>query len=842
MFAQPGADPFPSGLDEMDHWFAATVELPLDSLDVPGRQVLVELDGVATIADFFWNGQLIGASESMYAEHSFNVSKSSVVGDNHLVVHCRSLTRWLSACKAPRARWKTRLVEDQKLRAVRTTLLGRATGWSPPATVVGLWRDVRVVVFDTACVESSRLRSRVDAAGTGRRGLVSWSLNLVVVPDLHPVAVELVMARRSPHHEGSPTTIPVAIESVGEPFNVRSADAARGAIPTGRSRLTLSGELTLEEPELWWPHTHGDPACYETWVSVRMSDGSSLTASLGTCGFRSVAVDTDCDGNGFGLVVNDVPVFARGGAWFPLDPATLSVRETELRERLSLVAFGGHNMVRVSGTCAYESSTFFSLCDELGLLVWHDLALANFDYPQTESFDVQLRNEATAFLVRAGNSPALVVLCAGSEVQQQAAMMGVDASVAVDAGHASILRTAVEASGLDAVVVDSSPFGGHLPFSVDSGVAHYFGVGAYRRPLTDARHSGVRFAAECLAFSNVPVPATVRAVVGEGVASPSNPVWKQRVPRDRGTAWDFEDVREYYVRELFGLDPADLRFGDPERYLAVGRAVTCAVIERTLGEWRRPQSSCHGALLWTLNDLWPGAGWGLIDSFGRPKAAFWGARRALAPVALVGVDEGLNGLDLYAYNDRSEPLSGTLEVRATKGTATVRLGSAAVDVAAHGSVRFRVDQIFGAFSDPTYAYRFGPRAIDSVSAVWRSPEGVALGRYVFVPSGERLTTDPALTIEASARRVAPYAIDVELKANRLAQFVTLDVGEAKLTASDDHFMLAPDMSYVVRLEGDGCESLTRVFVSALNASSETAVGISPMDLVKSAPSGVGTPA
>ena len=115
-----------------------------------------------------------------------------------------------------------------------------------------------------------------------------------------------------------------------------------------------------------------------------------------------------------------------------------------------------------------------------------------------------------------------------------------------------------------------------------------------------------------------------------------------------------------------------------------------------------------------------------------------------------------------------------------------------------------------------------------------------LGRYVFVPSGERLTTDPALTIEACARRVARCAIDVELKANRLAQFVTLDVGAAKLIASDDHFMLSPDMSYVVRLEGDGCESLTRVFVSALNASSETAVAISGTDLVMSLPSEAGT--
>ncbi len=482
-------------------------------------------------------------------------------------------------------------------------------------------------------------------------------------------------------------------------------------------------------------------------------------------------------------------------------------------------------MVRISGTCAYESSAFFAVCDELGLMVWHDLALANFDYPQTESFATQLRQEVSSFLSRVANSPSLAVVCGGSEVQQQASMMGVDVSVAADAQQVEALHAAVTASGTGAIVVDSSPSGGHLPFAVDAGVGHYFGVGAYRRPLADARYSGVRFAAECLAFSNVPVPATVKTTVGEGVASPSNPVWKQRVPRDRGTGWDFEDIRDFYARELFDTDMNDLRYGEPDRYLAVGRAVSCTVMERTFAEWRRPDSSCRGALVWTMNDLWPGAGWGLIDSLGHPKAAYWGARRSLLPVALVGVDEGLNGLDLFAYNDGSTALDGILEVRATKGAATVHHGTAPVHVAAHGCQRFRVDQVFGSFSDPTYAYRFGPRGADAVSATWKTTQGATLGRYVYIPMGDRPVIDAAMTIEASATRVAEDIVDIELTANRLAQFVTIDTGSLQVSATDDHFMLVAEEPYTLRLSGQNVGALKRVFVSALNGSGELAVGI-----------------
>ena len=77
-----------------------------------------------------------------------------------------------------------------------------------------------------------------------------------------------------------------------------------------------------------------------------------------------------------------------------------------------------------------------------------------------------------------------------------------------DRWHSPLLEETIPAL-VDGIVPDvpymvSSPTGGDLPFEPGQGIAHYFGVGAYLRPLADARLAGVRFAAECLAFGNPP--------------------------------------------------------------------------------------------------------------------------------------------------------------------------------------------------------------------------------------------------------------------------------------------------------------------------------------------------
>jgi len=238
-------------------------------------------------------------------------------------------------------------------------------------------------------------------------------------------------------------------------------------------------------------------------------------------------------------------------------------------------------------------------------------------------------------LSRLQGRPSIAVLCGGSEVAQQAAMLGLPRERWQSALFEETLPAIAASMCPDVPYVPSTPWGGTHPFQVNVGVSHYYGVGAYLRPLSDARTSEVRFTSECLGFSNVPDAATVALVPGGIAGAGHHPGWKSRVPRDSGAPWDFEDVRDHYFEALYNTDARLLRSTDPARYMALSRIVTGEVMAHVMSEWRRPASSCRGALIWFYRDMWPGAGWGLVDSLGKPKAAFYIVRRAMLPVALL---------------------------------------------------------------------------------------------------------------------------------------------------------------------------------------------------------------
>ncbi|OYU48782.1 MAG: beta-mannosidase [Rhizobiales bacterium PAR1] len=743
--------PVAGAFDQQDHWYRTRLDAPLE-----GQLVF---EGLATLCDIFINGEKRAQSVSMFEPVALDVDLAS---GTEIALCFRALAPKLAA--APRrSRWRPAMVQPNGLRCFRTTALGSMPGWCPEGRPIGPYRPILGVTRKGDALSSLNclacdVRTRVE----GETGIVSLRFTL----------------KSGETHSG--------VAHCGE---------ASGALRTVAPDV-LEGEVIVPDVRLWFPHTHGEPALYPLALDI-----AGTRFDLGKIGFRTLQVDRGADGKGFGLILNGVPVFCRGASWTNAEVSALPCGRAAYARWLTLAKEAGMNMLRVSGVMTYESEAFFDLCDELGIMVWQDMMLANFDYPQAdEGFLAAIRAEVETLLDRAQTSPSLVVLCGGSEVFQQAAMLGAPREVWSGPVFETVLPETVAKLRPDIAYVPNSPSGGALPFIANEGVTHYYGVGAYMRDLDDARRAGVRFAAECLAFANVPEEASL----GHG-APPAilhHPDWKRGVPRDAGASWDFDDVRDHYLERLYGVSALHLRRDDPERYFARARAVVAEVMEASFAEWRRPASPTRGALVWFLQDLAPGAGWGVIASDGEPKSGWYALKRAFRPVQLAMTDEGVNGLALHVLNERAEPLAATLSFTAWRDGATPVV-SAARDLmlAPRTDLTIPAFEMLDAFFDLTYAYRFGPPGHSATSArLSNSVTGETLAEAFHFPQGRGNARE---TLGLSATLVGENGeCFLDIATTRFAQSVHLV--DENWRASDNWFHLAPGGVKRVKLVARAC--------------------------------------
>ena len=126
----------PRDFDAEDWWYRCN----FTHAEVAGTRYILRLQGLATLAQVWLNGQPLLTSENMFHAHALDVT-AQLRAHNELVIVFRALHPAL-AQRRPRPRWKTKLVSHQQLRWLRTTLLGRIPGWSPPVAPVGPWRAI----------------------------------------------------------------------------------------------------------------------------------------------------------------------------------------------------------------------------------------------------------------------------------------------------------------------------------------------------------------------------------------------------------------------------------------------------------------------------------------------------------------------------------------------------------------------------------------------------------------------------------------------------------------------------------------------------------------------------
>jgi beta-mannosidase len=511
--------------------------------------------------------------------------------------------------------------------------------WGPTFVTSGIWRPVRLEAWDKVRIADFALRQRdvskevahlnaeveVDAAGAG------------------------------------PANVSVAFDDAGKPVVL----SAKTNLHAGRNVIDVPVEV--RQPKLWFPAGYGDRPLYEFTATVSPG-GAKADERKTKVGLRSIVLDRHPDkwGRSFQLVVNGIPVFAKGADVIPFDSFPNRVTTADYRLILESARDANMNMIRHWGGGYYETDEFYSICDELGIMVWQDFMFGNDWQPGTYAFKLNIEAEAEDQVRRLRNHPSIVVWSGNNETEV-ALNWGDRAKLPLETKWQMWQDYLTEFSGILSRVVarldaetpywPSSPSAdyeettaNYLP-GYQSGDAHIWDVWHGRVPFATYETHHARFVTE-YGFQSFPEMRTIEAFTQpEDRKNIFTPVMLVHQKNNEGNSI----IHDYLLKDY--PEPKDF-----PSFLYVSQVLQAEGIKIGAEHFRRSMPETMGSIFWQLNDCWPVASWSSIDYYGRWKALQYYAKRFYAPTLVSPhVEEG--SVKVYIVSDKTEAQTATLRLR-----------------------------------------------------------------------------------------------------------------------------------------------------------------------------------
>lgn len=610
-------------VEEREWWYRRQFNVNPEFLQ---RQVVdLVFHGLDTVATVWLNGEKLGETDNMFVPHHFSVKPLLREGSNFLVVKFDSPTKVAEERQRQRSKlWSVFYDARPYLRKAQYSF---GWDWGPRLPTVGIWRSVELWGYDFACIRNlwAFVKELSDDRSVAKVRLEG---------ELHAVAETEATVRFILQH--------------GERQLV-------ACVPTTlrRGDQTVWAELDVTNLRLWFPSGMGEQPLYDLRCRLEIGDAATDEKAI-RIGLRQVELvrEKDEEGESFIIRINGVPVFCKGANWIPADNFLPRVTKGRYRDLLQKAADANMNMLRIWGGGIYEDEAFYEACDELGIMVWHDFMFACAEYPEEEWFYGQVRAEAEAVVKQLRHHPSIVLWCGNNENDwgYHAGWFGKRDRFYGETIYAQILPEVCRRLDPSRPYWQSSPFGGTDPNSMREGDRHSWDVWGGWRDYIHYLHDTGRFISE-FGFQAPPNLPTIETFTLPDDLYPNSIVMEHHNKQVEGT------------ERLYRFMAAHFRVpNDFAHWVRVAQLVQGEALKTAITHWRRRKFKTAGALFWQLNDCWPVVSWSVLDYFGRPKAGYYYAKRAFAPV-LVSVAMDGETPSVWIVNDTLAEINGTLVVK-----------------------------------------------------------------------------------------------------------------------------------------------------------------------------------
>ena len=401
--------------------------------------------------------------------------------------------------------------------------------------------------------------------------------------------------------------------------------------------------FTIANPCLWWPRGSGEACLYDCEaVLYRGSepvDVRRFRLGVRTVELKRTSLAKSEEEGQFAFHVNGEEVFIKGSNWVPLD-AFHSRDRQRLPQAVALAEELNCNMLRCWGGNVYEDDLFYDLCDEKGILVWQDFAMACGIYPQDDGFARRLEEEAGK-VIRRLRQHCCVALWSGDN-ECDGAWMGWG-SVKV---NPNCNRTTREV--LPRAVICHDPVRSYLPSSPYSDEAawelpakflsenHLWGLRDYYKG-DFYRSSLCKFASE-IGYHGCPSPASMKKYISPEKLWPwqGNEEWllHSTAPLPGSGVAEYRvQLMADQIREVFrhpGENLAD--------FASQSQIIQAEAFKFFIELFRGHKERRSGILWWNVLDGWPQISDAVVDYYFDKKLAYYVIRNLQQDV-LVMLDE-----------------------------------------------------------------------------------------------------------------------------------------------------------------------------------------------------------
>ena len=628
-----------------------------------GFDSLLSFEGIDTVAEIYVDGEKIAFVENMFHAHRFPL-KGVKAGTHTLLVHILPAAIYARGFDLPAMCYALEYNTD----ALQLRKSASMFGWDIMPRIVsgGLWKEVNLLYLPKArIVEPFTYLVSVGADGA------AWIKNAFKIETNADYITDFT------------------VELTG-----RCGDSVFEKRYKPYTAHVRFGML-VENPKLWWPKNYGEANLYDIEIKL-FYKGVLCDCARYRTGLRTVWLKrTSCAGdNGeFCFIVNGKKIFAMGTNWVPTDAFPSRHNEYTLRG-VQLANDLGCNMIRCWGGNVYPDDLFYDYCDEHGIMVWQDFALACGHYPDGERICRLVKEEVKNIVIERRNHPSLVVWAGDNEcdfmgIGNQEGRRSIDSPLPwINPNLNKLTREIIlrELRNHDATrpylpsspYIDEEAYRYGLPSEAHVwGPRDYFKGDYYKDPIC-------HFASE-MGYHGCPSPNSLKKFISkESLPKKSiyeiceNPEW---IVHAAGMKAGVEDNPYAYrlplmirqVERIFGHATSEIEIFAKQSQISQAEAVKYFIENFRNNKWRKT-----GILWWNIIDGWPQISDAVVDWYGGKKLAYSYIKRSQQPLCMA-CKEPVNGkMQLMALNDMQEEKTLEYTVENLTTGKTVAKGRVAV--------------------------------------------------------------------------------------------------------------------------------------------------------------------